>query len=1153
MRRALRLAVLYTLEALAALLALAIFAGGAILWRLAEGPVDAEILRASATEALLDAVGGDVASIDSLQISFDPALAALVVTARNVNVARAGGEVLVDADRVETALALDLFLAGRAAPVRIAAEGGAFSLVRGADGRVFAGIGGPEAVRATPAGAGPGPGLGALTSGLDPEGGLLSRLVTIDLRDVDLQLVDEVSDLRWRLRDARAALDLTGGVIEADLSGALITSAGLAPVALRLETGRELETFFVDLRLRDLVPAAAAPRRGPLARLSALDAPMALDLVFDASAEAGLEAGLLEVSVGEGLVRAGGRALDLRGARLSLGLDASEGVLEINTAEVDSDFVSAALEGRLFDFAGFDDALPGRARFDLSAGAGRLDLTPAFPEAMVWEGVEASGALDRTDLSVVFETLVAQLPGKVGTFEGRFAYDRELGAPAIALSGPVQGEITKADVLRHWPVNFALGARDWVRDSIIDGTLSGARLDIDIPPSAILADALQDEHLSMVFDFTGADVRYMSTMTPLYGLSGSAELRGDSLSLQGRGGAIGAIEIDTIFVDIPRFTPKGGPARFGGTGRGAASDFIALIDEPPLGIATTYGLDPASFEGRGVVAFEIVRPMLRSVPPEDMDYAVTGRFTGFGAPTGIGDLRLTGGVVDLEVDPNGFRAEAEADLAGARADLVWRETFGLEESEPSSMVTVSTLMSARDLDRLGLPLRRFLDGAVGVDALIRGRGLDFSSVELALDLGSAAVALPADLWSKPAGQPATARLASNFADGGAVTLDRFALTGQGVELQAAAALAADGRLLSADIDRLRVDGRIDVAGQARRPDGPDGALHLRVTGEYFDAGELFSPGGEGESFISAPLVLEAAIARVLIREIAFDGLGLTAEMGPEGLARASLAAQTRGGPVDLRFEPEGMDPAAPRRLTLRAADAGALLAAFAGYDNAEGGTLELGAVAPPLGAEGPVQGAVLATGFTLERMPLLARILAAGSLEGLAVLLSGQGGIEFERLQSDFVWQDGTLEMREARVAGPALGVTWTGVVDFDERRTDVDGTILPSYGANSILGSVPVVGELFTSRRGEGVFGVTFSAAGPFDAIRVVSNPLSALAPGVFRRIFEGTSAERELQALEAERRAREAAQAENPAAAETPEEPEAPDIPDAPAGPQP
>ena len=97
MRRAARLAVLYILEALAALLALCILAGGALLWRLAEGPLDAEILREPVTGALTAAVSGDVTSINSLQVRFDPNAAALVLIADGVQIADAAGGAIVSA------------------------------------------------------------------------------------------------------------------------------------------------------------------------------------------------------------------------------------------------------------------------------------------------------------------------------------------------------------------------------------------------------------------------------------------------------------------------------------------------------------------------------------------------------------------------------------------------------------------------------------------------------------------------------------------------------------------------------------------------------------------------------------------------------------------------------------------------------------------------------------------------------------------------------------------------------------------------------------------------------------------------------------------------------------------------------------------------
>jgi hypothetical protein len=48
------------------------------------------------------------------------------------------------------------------------------------------------------------------------------------------------------------------------------------------------------------------------------------------------------------------------------------------------------------------------------------------------------------------------------------------------------------------------------------------------------------------------------------------------------------------------------------------------------------------------------------------------------------------------------------------------------------------------------------------------------------------------------------------------------------------------------------------------------------------------------------------------------------------------------------------------------------------------------------------------------------------------------------------------------------------------------------------------VLGNLIVSRRGEGVFGMTYSINGPAGAPRVGVNPVSALTPGILRRIFE-------------------------------------------------
>jgi hypothetical protein len=69
----------------------------------------------------------------------------------------------------------------------------------------------------------------------------------------------------------------------------------------------------------------------------------------------------------------------------------------------------------------------------------------------------------------------------------------------------------------------------------------------------------------------------------------------------------------------------------------------------------------------------------------------------------------------------------------------------------------------------------------------------------------------------------------------------------------------------------------------------------------------------------------------------------------------------------------------------------------------------------------------------------------------------------------------------------------------------DMVGGIAPAYALNSAIGHIPVLGALFISRQGEGVFGLTYSAKGSITAAKVFVNPFSLATPGMFRRIFDG------------------------------------------------
>ena len=93
--------------------------------------------------------------------------------------------------------------------------------------------------------------------------------------------------------------------------------------------------------------------------------------------------------------------------------------------------------------------------------------------------------------------------------------------------------------------------------------------------------------------------------------------------------------------------------------------------------------------------------------------------------------------------------------------------------------------------------------------------------------------------------------------------------------------------------------------------------------------------------------------------------------------------------------------------------------------------------------------------------------------------------------------------LRDGVVRGPVLGATIDGSIDYNRDELQLRGTLVPLYGANNLLGQLPIVG-LFLGGEKEGLVGITYQVVGKPGNPVLRINPISALAPGILRRVFE-------------------------------------------------
>jgi hypothetical protein len=189
-----------------------------------------------------------------------------------------------------------------------------------------------------------------------------------------------------------------------------------------------------------------------------------------------------------------------------------------------------------------------------------------------------------------------------------------------------------------------------------------------------------------------------------------------------------------------------------------------------------------------------------------------------------------------------------------------------------------------------------------------------------------------------------------------------------------------------------------------------------------------------------------------------------------------------------------------RTFTVTSADAGATVKALDINGNVRGGTLSFVGRYDDTDPKSPLRGKIEIRGFRLEGAPVLARVLSIASFTGILDLLRGQG-IDFTRFDANVTFVDGAVYTDDLLAHGSSLGSTARGNVNLRENTIDLQGTIVPAYSLNSVLGNIPLLGPILT--QGGGVFAANYRVRGSVDNPDITVNPLSTLAPSFLRNLF--------------------------------------------------
>jgi len=381
--------------------------------------------------------------------------------------------------------------------------------------------------------------------------------------------------------------------------------------------------------------------------------------------------------------------------------------------------------------------------------------------------------------------------------------------------------------------------------------------------------------------------------------------------------------------------------------------------------------------------------------------------------------------------------------------------------------------------RVGLDVHEFMDGAVDFSGRLDQALGGALSGRLEADLSRAALSVPDSGWSKPMGRPARGYIDLAIQPGG-VSARHIVAEGPGLEVNGSAVLARDSASLSMPIARL--EGFFDGSLQAR--EGKDG-ISADVDARYLDFRPILkrvqkASGAAGAASPSPSLHLDAKVARVRLSETGYvKNVKLSGGWGAPDLRRATLTASTMAGSaLGVKLYPDKGTTA----LSLEVADLGDVAKSLGGYDNLRGGVAS--------GAGRVVEGGY-DFDFDVKNLTII-------RVPGAAQLVATNGAIVFDEVIAPLKLRGSEVTLDEVRATGKSVGLTARGVMDTKTRTLDVVGVVTPDYVLNAALGGA------LGARPGEGLFGITYTAKGPFEAPKIAINPLSVAAPGFLRRLFE-------------------------------------------------
>jgi hypothetical protein len=689
--------------------------------------------------------------------------------------------------------------------------------------------------------------------------------------------------------------------------------------------------------------------------------------------------------------------------------------------------------------------------------------------------------------------------------------------PRLAIG--VAGQQMSVSVLKRlWFPFIAPLVRTWVLDHVDSGWVDRVVIATNAPMHTLKASGppVPDDGLSIEVATTGTTIRPVDGLPAIREADLTVRITGRSAMVTIPRGVVEIspnrkVTVSNGVFEVPDTFPKGPPSRARFKLEGSVPAVAELLNAERLRDASGSPIDPATSRGNVTAQIAVQVPLKREIPKGVTTYSINADVSSFVAERMVMGQKVEAAMLRVVASHQGYQIKGDVKINGTPAALEYKKSRGDSDAEVSVRATLDE--AARS--RIGFDLAGMVTGPVPVKLggrLTSNERDTRFNVEADLTQAKIDNLLPG--WTKPVGKVARASFVM-IKQPQATRFEDLLLEGSGASVKGTVELDGAGELQYANFPAFSLADGDKANLRAER--ASDGTLKVTLRGDVYDGRGFVksSMGGSGDPKTKT-------VANDLDLDIK---LGVVAGHNGEALRGLDLKLSRRAGQVrsfalggklgrdtpligDLRGRGAGRDS-----IYLETNDAGALFRFADVYSKMQGGQMWI-AMDPPSTDHAPKEGILNVRDFVIRGEGALENVAANSQSNGGPV--QQQGGIEFSRMRVDFTRTSGKLTIRDGLVRGPAIGATIEGALDYQQDAVRLRGTFVPLYGLNNMFGQLPIIG-IFLGGSNEGLLGITYEVVGTPTAPVLRVNPLSAVAPGLLRKLFEfpttSTSAQQEMR----------------------------------------